>query len=90
MKMVAAAHVLAAATCAVEMVCYRQEWHARKMIVSVEEGREKRGGLRLLMVLALVVTGSTVALMIVNGDDGEIVVVATGLSSLHGCFRSTY
>ncbi|WVZ14625.1 hypothetical protein V8G54_012191 [Vigna mungo] len=45
-------------------------------------------GRRLLMGLALVVTGSTVVLIVVNGDDGEIVVVATGLSSLHGCSRS--
>lgn len=58
------------------------------MIVSVEESREKHGGLRLFMVLVLVVTGSAVALMVANGDDGEIMVVATRLSSLHGCFRS--
>ncbi|KOM30212.1 hypothetical protein LR48_Vigan1041s000100 [Vigna angularis] len=45
---------LAVPTCTVEMVGYRREWHARKMIVSVEEGREKRDGLWLLLVLALV------------------------------------
>ncbi|KOM30027.1 hypothetical protein LR48_Vigan845s005500 [Vigna angularis] len=84
MKMVAATHVLAAKTYAVEMVGYQREWHAGKMIVFVEEGREKRDGSRLLMVLALVVTGYAAALMVVNGDDGEIVV------SLHDCFRSTY
>ncbi|WVY94664.1 hypothetical protein V8G54_033752 [Vigna mungo] len=66
MKMVAVAHVLATATCAVEMIGYRREWHAMKMIVSMEEGREKRGGLRLLMVLALVVTGSIMAVAVLN------------------------